>query len=186
MGRAAWEIKADMRIAVGSTNPAKLRAANLAIRKLFPKAKVIGVEVKSGVGSQPMSDEEAIKGAINRAKIAIRKIAGARYGIGMEGGIQKIGRRWFDCGWAAVVDKTGIVGLGSSGRFEVSKSIIKQILKGEELGSAFDNVAGTKNIKEKEGAMGIITNGHLSRAKAYSHGIFFAFGPFVSDKKFWC
>lgn len=174
-----------MLIAVGSRNPAKLRAARIATNKVFPGARIVGVEVSSGVSTQPMSDEESIKGAINRAKSAIREVRGATYGIGMEGGIQKIGTRWFDCGWTAVVDKNGKVGLGSSGRFQVSNKIMKRVLKGEELGITFDEVTGTKNTKQKEGAMGIITNGRLSRATAYSHGILFAFGPFISDKKFW-
>lgn len=174
-----------MLIAVGSKNPAKLRAARMAVSKIFSGARVVGVEVESGISVQPMSDEEAIKGAINRAKSAIRKVRGATYGIGMEGGIQKIGRRWFDCGWIAVVDKNGKVGLGSSGRFQVADRIMKRVLKGEELGISFDQLTGVKNTKHKEGAMGIITNGKLPRATAYSHGILFAFAPFISDKKFW-
>ncbi len=174
-----------MVIAVGSTNPAKLRAAKLAVTKLFPKAKIVGVNVKSGVSDQPMSDEESIKGAINRARRALSEVERAVYGIGMEGGINKIGSRWFDCGWIAVVDKSGRIGLGSSGRFEVSKKIIRNILKGDELGPIGDDLSGIKDNKRKMGVMGIITKGHLPRATAYSHGVFFAFGPFVSDKKLW-
>lgn len=33
--------------------------------------------------------------------------------------------------------------------------------------------------------MGILTNGALGRAEAYSHGVLFAFAPFVSDAKYW-
>ncbi|MBI3289881.1 inosine/xanthosine triphosphatase [Candidatus Microgenomates bacterium] len=174
-----------MTIAVGSTNPAKLKAAKLAVNKLFPKAKIVGVNVKSGVSDQPMSDEESIRGTVNRARRALSEVEWATYGIGMEGGIQLIGRRYFECGWIAVVDKNGKVGLGSSGRFQVASKIMKRVLKGEELGITFDKVTGIENTKHKEGAMGIVTNGHLPRATAYSHGVFFAFAPFISDKKFW-
>jgi non-canonical (house-cleaning) NTP pyrophosphatase len=27
------------------------------------------------------------------------------FGIGIEGGVQKIGDKWFECGWVCVVDK---------------------------------------------------------------------------------
>lgn len=174
-----------MIIAVGSTNPAKVKAAKIAARKLFPKAKVIGVSVVSDVSDQPMSDEESIKGAINRAKGAITGIHGAKYGVGMEGGAQLIGKKYFECGWIAVVDKNGKVGLGSSARFELSAKIAKRLGKGFELNDAMRELTGVDKHGNKEGMMGVITNGKLPRATAYSHGILFAFAPFVSNKKFW-
>jgi len=99
-----------MKIAVGSENPAKLEAAKIVVKKLFSKAKVLAVKVNSGVDAQPKSDKETILGAINRAKIALKR-AKADFGIGMEGGIHKIGKSWFECGWIAVVDKNGKIGL---------------------------------------------------------------------------
>lgn len=174
-----------MIIMVGSKNPAKLKAARIAIRKLFPGARIVGVEVSSGVNAQPMSDAESIKGAINRAKRALSEVRGATYGVGMEGGIQQIGKKFFECGWIAVVDKNGKVGLGSSARFELSVKIAKKLGKGFELNDAMRELTGEEKQGNKEGMMGLITKGKLPRATAYSHGILFAFGPFVSHKKFW-
>ena len=66
-----------MKIAVGSKNSAKLKAARTVVNKIFPrdKIKVIAVEVDSGVSKQPKSDDEAIKGAINRAKKPLKYLA---------------------------------------------------------------------------------------------------------------
>ena len=112
-----------MLIAVGSKNPAKIKAAKIVVKKLFPGAKVLAVDAPSKVSSQPKSDEEAIKGATNRAKYA--KIqTNADYAIGMEGGVHKIGKKWFECGWIAIIDKNGKWGIGSSGRYEVSKKFL--------------------------------------------------------------
>ena len=173
-----------MLIAVGSKNPAKIKAARLVAKKLFPKAKVSGVEVNSGVDDQPKSEREAIKGAITRAKKAQKKL-NADYGIGMEGGIHKISNKWFEGGWIAVVDKKGKIGLGSSARFEVSAKIHKRLLKGENLAQVIDNLAGDKDIAKKQGAMGVLTAGALPRHIAYSQGIIFAFAPFLSSPKYW-
>lgn len=173
-----------MLIAVGSTNPAKIKSARLVAKKLFPNSKVSGVEVNSNVSDQPKSEGEAIKGAVNRAKKAQKKL-NADFGIGMEGGIHKIGKKWFECGWIAVVDKKGKIGLGSSARFEVSPKIHKRLNGGEDLAQVIDDLAGRKDIAKKEGAMGVLTNGHLPRHIAYSHGILFAFAPFLSNKKYW-
>jgi len=173
-----------MLIAVGSKNPAKIKAAKIVVKKLFPGAKVLAVDAPSKVSSQPKSDEEAIKGATNRAKYA--KIqTNADYAIGMEGGVHKIGKKWFECGWIAIIDKNGKWGIGSSGRYEVSKKLAEKIYSGKELGEVIDEITGRENVRNFEGAMGLITNGHLPRSKAYSHGILFAFAPFISDKKFW-
>lgn len=173
-----------MKIVIGSTNPAKLKAAKIAVKKIFPKAKVQGIKVDSGVDNQPKSDEETIAGAINRAKKALRK-SKADFGIGMEGGFNKIGKRHFECGWVAVVDKNGKIGLGSSARFELSKKIIDQISHRKELANVINEFTGRGDAHEKEGMMGLITNKRLPRATAYSHGVIFAFAPFISDPKYW-
>ena len=173
-----------MKIAVGSTNNAKLEAAKIAVHKMFPQAEIIGVSVRSKVSDQPKSDKESIKGAINRARSAQKK-TGANYGIGMEGGIQKIGKSWFESGWIAIVDKKGNLGLGSSARFEMSGKLAKELLSGRELRDVMNELTNRNDVHETDGAMGVLTAGHLKRAEAYSHGIIFAFAPFLSNKKFW-
>ena len=173
-----------MKIVVGSTNEAKIRAAELAIDKLFPGTKVTGVEVDSGVDNQPKSAEISLKGAINRAQNALKKTK-ADYAIGMEGGMHKVGERWFESGWIAVVDRKGNLGLGTSAHWQVSDKISKQLLAGKELRDVVIGLSGNPNIYQEEGVMGLISNKHLPRDLAYSHGIIFAFGPFISDPIFW-
>ncbi|MBI4037644.1 inosine/xanthosine triphosphatase [Candidatus Curtissbacteria bacterium] len=174
-----------MKIAIGSKNPAKIRAAEIAFKKLFPKIQVtvLSFEVDPKVRSQPESDEECLRGAVNRARQA-QKLGQADFGIGMEGGLNKTGTKLFECGWIAVVHKSGKTGLGSSARYEVPKSMEKLLKDGVELGEVIDRISGRKNVKHEEGSMGLLTNGHLPRDLAYSHGIIFAFAPFIS-KKYW-
>lgn len=174
----------SMNIAVGSINPSKLKAAKIVIKKIFPKAQIIALDVKSQVDNQPKSDDESIRGAVNRAKAALKK-SGADFAIGMEGGMHKIGKDWFESGWIAVVDKKGRVGLGSSARWQVSQKISTPLLKGKELAEVINELTNRGDVHIKEGVMGLITNGHLPRYISYSHGILFAFAPFISDPKFW-
>lgn len=169
-----------MKIVLGSGNPAKLQSAQYVVDRLFSGVKVEAIIVPTGVSAQPMSDEETIEGAIFRARHA-REQTDADYGIGMEGGMNQVGERWFECGWIAVVDRAGNVGLGSSGRFEVPAAIIEQIRAGKELGDVMIACTSIPDINKSSGAMGLLTNGHVTRADAYAHGLFFAFGPFVSD-----
>lgn len=97
-----------MKLAVGSKNPVKLAAVESVFRVHFPEAKVVGVEVASGVRTQPKSKEEIYQGALNRANNALRKVCTARFGVGIEGGIHLypfggLNNRW----WLYVIARVG-------------------------------------------------------------------------------
>lgn len=172
---------------VGSVNPAKISAAKIGFTQVFPKEKikVLGVSVKSGISHQPMSDSQSIKGAINRAKGALALAKNADYGVGMEGGVHKIGNQWFESGWIAVIDKERKVGLGTSARWQISQKIIKSLNGKNELAHIFKDLAQIENPKNVHGVMGLVTKNHLPRDVAYSHGVIFALAPFYSDPIFW-
>lgn len=176
-----------MIVAVGSTNPAKVSAAKIGFGKVFPndKIKVVGTDVKSGVSDQPMSDKEAIKGAINRAKAAFKSAKNADYGVGMEGGLHQIGKNWFESGWIAVINKEGKMGLGTCARWQVSNKVIGKLAEKGELGNIFEELANVKTAKDIGGVHSIITNQNLTRNVTYSHGVIFALAPFFSDPQFW-
>lgn len=57
-------------VAVGTRNPAKLRAVEQACTTLFGACVVRSADVPSGVASQPMTDEETITGTHARASDA--------------------------------------------------------------------------------------------------------------------
>ena len=174
-----------MKIAVGSTNPVKILATKQAFQTVWPKEKwvVEGVSVKSGVSDQPMCDEESVKGAKTRAKRALAAL-GADFGVGLEGGIQKIGKDYFDCGWAVVVDKNGIVGVGSSAKVIVPTKMMKYIKKGVELGVVCDLVFKSKNSKQENGHFGLMTNNIITRTSGYKDGIVMALVRFIHPDLF--
>ncbi|MEX2028522.1 MAG: inosine/xanthosine triphosphatase [Candidatus Curtissbacteria bacterium] len=176
-----------MIVAIGSKNPAKIKAARIGFEKVFPgeKIEIVGIDAKSGISNQPMSDKQSIRGAVNRAKRALRGVKDADFGVGMEGGIHKIGKKWFESGWIAVVDKTGKVGLGTSARWEMSQKVIGKLDGGNELAHIFQEIAQVENAKDEGGVMGLVTRNVLPRDLAYSHGVIFALAPFFSDPIFW-
>lgn len=178
-----------MIVNVGSKNKAKLSAVEQALRVLFPNSSPVvkGFSVASGVPDQPMTDEQAMLGAKNRAAAALR--AGgddlADFGVGLEGGVQQINGQWFESGWIAVMDKHGHLGVGTSARYELSAKIMDRIFKGQELGDVIDDLSGQSDVRSNAGAMGILTNGILNRDICYMHGLYFAFAPFISHEKYW-
>lgn len=176
--------------AVGTTNQAKLQCVRDAVQMCFPNQgnEIVALSVESGVSSQPMSAEECMSGAQQRADEALRLSSSAQYGVGIEGGVERIAGKWFECGWLCVVHReSGRRGFGSSARFEMSDKLMKGILEDKkELAEIIDEITGETDVRSKLGAMGVLTNGHLGRAAAYSHGMMFALAPFLSSReKFW-
>lgn len=78
------------RVVVGSTNEVKVNSVRLAFKPYYD-AKVVGVEVESGVGAQPLG-EETFLGARRRAANAMKKQA-CDFAVGIEGGIMDISSR---------------------------------------------------------------------------------------------
>ncbi|MGD6950116.1 DUF84 family protein, partial [Bacillus mobilis] len=72
-----------MKIIIGSKNPAKIGA----VEAIFNESgiEVDSVDVPSGVSDQPFTDDETIKGAVQRAELALKE-GGGDIGIGLEGG----------------------------------------------------------------------------------------------------
>jgi inosine/xanthosine triphosphatase len=132
-----------------------------------------------------MTDEETILGANNRAKAALLARPEARFGVGLEGGIQKTAGRYFESCWVVVCDASGKLGIGCSAKFELSSHFMEPILAGEELATVIDRLSGQDDVRSSQGAMGIVTNGVLCRTESMEHGVVFAFSPFVSDARYW-
>ena len=174
-----------MIIAVGSKNPVKIASTMSAFTVIFPNEKweVKGVEVTSDVTDQPMSDSESMQGATNRARKAIKEID-ADYGVGLEGGVQEIDGKWFECGWIVVIDTNGHMGIGSSFRVQVPREMMKYIKQGIELGKVHDMLFNEKNSQQKNGFFGLMTHDTITRELGYRDGVIAALGAFVHKELF--
>lgn len=171
-------------IIVGSTNPVKVGAVREVFRKIYgEKVRVEGVEVKSGVGEQPMSEDETVRGAKNRARAVMRKTQDkVDFGVGLEGGVVEIGGKLFECAWVAVKSKKGEEGLGGGLYFELPPKVAAKIRRGGELGPIMNELTGVEDVKKKMGAIGVLTKNNLSRQKAYEQIIWSAMVRFLSPE----
>lgn len=173
------------KIAVGSKNPVKIEAVRLAFKIVWTdnEYQLEGIDIKSGVSDQPMSDEESIKGARNRAISACQTL-NTDFGVGLEGGLQQIGDRWFDCGWVVVVDKQGREGVGSTVKLETPIKMVKMVKGGMELGQADDILFNKQNSKQLEGHFGIMTNNIITRTSGLRDGVLAALARFIQPQVF--
>lgn len=155
----------DNIIAVGSTNPVKVRA----VRRVFQRGKVSvqGMEVDSGVSAQPMSDEETRTGAVHRARQCLEN--GADFGIGIEGGVMESEAGMLSVNWGALIDQEGREVIASGARYPLPEEIADGIRSGKELGELIDTFTARHDVRKKEGAVGIFTNGLMTRNELYVH-----------------
>lgn len=172
-----------LKVAVGSTNPTKVKAVEAVFRKAFGRVEVAGVDTDSGVSIQPFHADEITRGAANRAKKSL-EVSGADYGVGIEGGVAKFGDEWYNLGFVAIVDRKGRTGTGTSGWFECPPDILRELKRGKELGDVMDELVGERDTKRRGGAIGIFTKGVVDRQALYEHGVWMALAPFISPKFF--
>lgn len=168
------------KLVVASTNPVKLSAARAGFEKMFPHeaVEVRGVSVASGVSDQPKSDREVFQGAWNRAHGASDTAGDGDFWIGIEGGVEDGHDGMEAFAWTVVKSKAGACGRGRTGAFLLPPQIANLIRQGKELGEADDIVFGRTNSKQENGAIGILTDNAIDRAKFYADAVALAFIPF--------
>jgi inosine/xanthosine triphosphatase len=169
-----------MLIIVGSKNPVKVASVENIVKKIWPGADITSMDVYSGVDEQPTTDDEAIRGAINRAKACVEK--GADIGFGLEGNTQDTEHGMFVTSWAAAADKEGTIGIGSGGKFLLPEKIAKEIRKGRELGPVMDELTQEKNTKQKYGSIGFFTNGMVTRTDGFEMAVTLALTKFIKPE----
>lgn len=170
-----------MIVAVGSTNPTKIKPVEDIFSHHFKNVTVKGVNVNSGVREQPLSDSEMYKGALTRAKKALKNVKGAEYGVGIEGGLHKYSYGWLERSLIVIVNKKGEIGIGSSGGIVLPKIVINRIHKGETLEQVMDDLFQTKKIGSGIGMFGIFTKEVVTRAEGVKHGVAFALARFLHE-----
>ncbi|MEX1027634.1 MAG: inosine/xanthosine triphosphatase [Candidatus Paceibacterota bacterium] len=108
-----------MKIIVASENPVKIDAAKRGFERVFPdeRLEVTGVKTESGVADQPLSDEECLRGAVNRVAGAHSSQPNASYWIGIESGVEELSSFCGEFTWVHIEDSTGRVGFARSATF---------------------------------------------------------------------
>ncbi len=174
-----------MRIAVGSVNPVKIAAAAAGFAAVWPadSLECDGCRVASGVGDQPMSNIESIRGARTRAEQA-RDALDADYGVGIESGLEEIDGGWFSTGWVVIVNRAGDEGISSSMMRPVPLPSMQLVHQGVELGVANDIVFGTTNSKQASGMIGLLTNAVLTREAVFRDAVICALVRFLHPELF--
>ena len=170
------------KIIVGSTNPVKINSTKLAFEAAFPEEafEVEGVTAESEVRDQPMSDSETLTGALNRA-VNIKNMKSADYFVGIEGGVEDTGDDLEAFAWTVVLSN-GTKGKARTASFTLPQEIGRLVRSGMELGHADDQVFNQSHSKQKNGAVGLLTNNVIDRTEYYKQAVILALVPFLKPE----
>ncbi|MBO1911302.1 DUF84 family protein, partial [Microvirga sp. 3-52] len=153
---------------IGTTNKAKLQACEEVLKAYYPQSKITGRSVSSDVPDQPYGDEETQEGALNRA----RKASGFgrnAVGIGLEGGVRLLNDKLYICNWGALHLPDGNQFTAGGAQILLPDDLAREVQNGKELGPVVDQYFSKKNVRHNEGAIGILTNGAVSRTELFAH-----------------
>jgi len=172
--------KSLLHIVVGSKNPVKLNSVKSAIAAYFPNVRVSvqGVDAPSNVSEQPMTSKETRDGAVNRLYYCQTHYPNADFHAAIEGGVDN-----FEDGPATfaymAIAKRERVSVGRSANMPIPQTVYQALTQGEELGPLMDKLFNTTNVKQKGGAIGLLTNGLQTRESNYIQALHLAIAPLV-------
>ena len=156
-----------MKINVGTTNQVKVDAVREILKsyKMFSGAEVIGIHASSEVPGQPISLDQTVSGAINRA---INSFDNCDYSFGIESGLTEVPYTktgYLDfCACSIYDGKQHHLGLSCG--IEFPPGVIKRIFEENvEIDEACfrEGITDNRKIGRAEGLIGILTKGRISR-----------------------
>lgn len=170
---------------LASANPVKINATGEGFRRMFSGEEFVVRPVITNLNlpAQPRADEETLACATRRAVSARELSPDGDYWVGIEGGVcdREAGLGTF--AWVVILDRQR-VGKGRSGEFFLPEKVGELVRQGMELGEADDLVFAQQNSKQKNGAVGLLTDDAITRTELYVPAVIFALIPFKNPERY--
>ncbi|ENL8546141.1 inosine/xanthosine triphosphatase [Serratia marcescens] len=162
-------------VVAATTNPAKIKAIQLAFDDVFGAGqyRIESVDVASGVSLQPIGNHETRTGSRQRVMEARQVRPEADFWVGVEAGIEEN----MTFAWMTI-ENPHIRGESRSASLMLPEVILQGIRAGRELGSEMTAITGNAEVKRQGGAIGVFTDGRLSRTSVYHQALLLALVPF--------
>lgn len=176
-----------MKIAIGTLRAPKVEGIKeaIAVCPYFSEVKnnieYILQNVSSDVPGMPLSTEEIMKGAKNRADNLFKAGIQADYYIGIEGGTTRLDGRAYIHGCVYVRDSGGTGHYGFSAMISVPKLVEKRLYEeGLELGPVMGELSGRIDIRSENGSVGAWTDDMFTRKDEFGTAFKMAIAPFYN------
>lgn len=162
------------RVAVGSTNPAKIEAVRQAFNELHPGEAEVHSLAIDGTDDQPWGEAPTRDGALLRARRALDAQPVADWGIGLEGGMTRDDAGVLVTSWIAACHRDGRQGLARTAGFYLPGAIAAEVRDSVELAEAWTRAQGMEDVGRGGGTVGVLTGGRVDRARLYRDAVVLA------------
>lgn len=171
-----------MNVLIGSQNPVKHEAVKQAFELYFDAVSIIPMTVESGVRPFPMSENETLQGAINRANFAQKTEPQTDFAVGIEGGLLHFNNSFYIQAIAAV-KKGEKLSVARSVAIEVSQQLVEKIDPTSDTSKqTVDRLLGRNDLFQNEGVMGVLTQKRLTRTQILRDAVICALPRFLLPK----
>ena len=185
-----------MKIVIGSLRQPKIDAVKSAFAKIQKVSsqnepvEFLARESDSNIPAMPLSIKLLMTGAYNRVQNLKEEDRDSPdkpdVYVGLEGGffgeVSPEQKRWYFLqSWVYVSDgERGY--FGASGAMPVPEQIVNKVLEGNsELGDVIDKFGTENDIRDKDGAFGVFTQGLITRQASFEFALLSAFAPFFNQ-----
>ncbi len=181
-----------MLIIIASTRLPKINGVKKAVERLshFIQPASLPVrfestEAESCVSDMPVTLQETIAGATNRAKYAFHVVGNETViSLGVEGGLFEEMGKVFLQSWSCAYDGKNFH-LGSSGAIELPKELSQDVMvNGVELSIAIDRFSTQQDVRNRQGTFGILTDDLFTREDSFEMSSLFSLIPFFNPKRY--
>lgn len=181
-----------VRVLIASINPVKIRAAREAFSSFYEDLIVSNIEINEidstriHLKSQPLGEEETYEASRWRVKYTRNNEPGFDFYVGVEGGVVLTPH-----------NKPRIVVYSSVGNNSTIETVrgceiplphewYKRLLDAPqlELGDLITEISGVPNMKQKQGAVGFLTQNIVKRFDILKQSIMMALIPFLNSTLF--
>lgn len=174
-----------MRIFVGSENPSKINAVKQALKTFdITNCEIIPMKVSSEVSNLP-TNEEIVKGVVNRNNSLKERINGYYdYIISIEGGFTKEDNAYYLVTYAVVADKYDTYHIGKSISIPLSEKMFAYSFSGKSLNRIIEELVNVTENNKKSGISGYLSKDLFKRDKVDSDAVRCALLPFIYEKRY--
>ncbi|QQS60947.1 MAG: DUF84 family protein [Candidatus Moraniibacteriota bacterium] len=177
-----------MKIAIGTLRKPKIDGVKKAVEtcpyfdSFRDSIQYVSMETPSDISHMPISIEQIMLGANNRARNLLQSVPGADYFVGIEGGTERFGEKSYVFGCVFILNNKGEGHYGFSPMVEVPSIIDDMIYKeGKELGPIMKELSGGKDVRSENGSMGMWTDNMLVRRDEFVLAFYSAIAPFFNE-----
>ena len=164
-----------IRVSISTRNSLKETAVKSYFSTIMKNFEISRYEKYRLETEQPFGDD-TIRMATDRAMAGLTD---EDYSIGIESGIfyNRVNNSYMDVHYCTLIDRYGRITTGKSSGFEIPENIMGLVKQDKTISTAAEKAYGVSNVGEKDGIVGVISDGKLKRIDLIREAVRNAFIP---------